>query len=383
MKVIIAPDSFKGSLSSIEAAKAIQKGVKKANEHIETVVVPLADGGEGTVQSLVDITNGKLLYAKVHDPLGRKITASYGVLGDNKTAVIEMASASGLPLLTENERNPLNTNTFGTGELILAALHNGFNKFILGLGGSATNDGGTGMAAALGACFIDSQGNTVNPSGQTLGEIHKIDLSNLDPRIKTSEFTIACDVDNPLCGVHGASRVYAPQKGASSRDVEILEKNMLHYANVLQQEFGKNIKDIPGAGAAGGLGAGMIAFLNANLKKGIDILAEIANLRAHIKGADLVITGEGCLDYQTAFGKTPFGVAKIASEYDVPTIAIAGSLGKDYPILYDKGFSGLFSLLNKPMSLTEAIKDAEQLLISTTENVMRFWLSSKRSNNNI
>jgi glycerate 2-kinase len=374
MKIIIAPDSFKGSLSAFDVAKSIQRGIIKIDETIETVIVPMADGGEGTVQSLIDASDGEIIELTVHDPLFREIKSFYGIMGDGVTAVIEMAAASGLPLLTPEERNPLKTTTYGTGELIKDALNRGCQKFIIGLGGSATNDGGCGMAQALGVKFFDKNGNEVGLGGGELSKIDKIDISGIDTRIKNAEFLAACDVDNPLCGDKGASAVYGPQKGASADDVILLDKGLEHFAQLIKQQLNLDIKDVAGAGAAGGLGAGALIFLQAQLQRGIEIVTQTTNLAGKMAGADLVITGEGKIDSQTAFGKTPFGVAQLAKQKNIPVVAIAGSLGEGYQTLYDKGFDEIYSIMDKSMSLKEAMDNAEELLESATENIMRLWI---------
>ena len=374
MKIIIAPDSFKGSLSAFEVAKSIQRGIIKIDETIETVVVPMADGGEGTVQSLIDASGGEIIELTLHDPLFREIKSFYGIMGDGVTAVIEMAAASGLPLLTTDERNPLKTTTYGTGELIKDALNRGCQKFIIGLGGSATNDGGCGMAQALGVKFFDKNGGEVGLGGGELSKIDKIDISGIDTRIKNAEFLAACDVDNPLCGDKGASAVYGPQKGASADDVILLDKGLEHFAQLVKQQLNLDIKDVAGAGAAGGLGAGALIFLQAQLQRGIEIVTQTTNLAGKMAGADLVITGEGKIDSQTAFGKTPFGVAQLAKKRNIPVVAIAGSLGDGYQTLYDKGFDEIYSIMDKSMSLQEAMDNTKELLESATENIMRLWI---------
>ncbi|MBV5348942.1 glycerate kinase [bacterium] len=374
MKIVIAPDSFKGSLSALEVARAIERGIKKVDSGIETILVPMADGGEGTVQSLIDVSGGKIVELIVHDPLFREIKSFYGIMGDGETAVVEMAAASGLPLLNPEERNPLLTTTYGTGELIKDALNRGCRKFIIGLGGSATNDGGCGMAQALGVKFLDKNGNEVGRGGGQLSEIISIDLSGIDQRIKTASFLAACDVDNPLYGPKGASAVYGPQKGASEEDVITLDNGLKHFAQIVKQQLRIAIKDVPGSGAAGGLGAGVMIFLNARLERGITIVTRTTQLAEKMAGADLVITGEGRIDFQTAFGKTPFGVAQIAREYNIPVIAMAGSLGEGYQSLYEKGFDGIFSIIDQPMSLKEAIDQAAELLENAAENVVRLWI---------
>jgi len=377
MKIVIAPDSFKGSLSALEVARSIEKGIKNVNESIETVIVPMSDGGEGTVQALIDASGGEIINLTVHDPLFRKIQSFYGIMGDRSTAVIEMAAASGLPLLKPEERNPLKTTTYGTGELIKDALDKGCQKFIIGLGGSATNDGGCGMAQALGITFIDSNGNKIDIVGGELSRISHIDLTGIDPRIKNAEFLVACDVDNPLCGEKGASAVYGPQKGASREVVITLDKALMHFSQIVKMQLHLDIKDKAGAGAAGGLGAGVMVFLNAQLRSGIEIITRMTNLPEKMNGADLVITGEGKIDFQTAFGKTPFGVAQIAKEKNIPVIALAGGLGQKYKSLYAKGFDGIFSITYRPMTLQEAIDNAAVLLEDAAENLIRFWISNR------
>jgi glycerate kinase len=374
MKIVIAPDSYKGSLSAFEVAKSIQKGILNVDKTIETVIVPMADGGEGTVQSLIDASGGEIIELTVHDPLFREIKSFYGIMGDGVTAVISMAAASGLPLLTPEERNPLKTTTYGTGELIKDALNRGCRKFIIGLGGSATNDGGCGMAQALGVKFTDENANEVGFGGGELQKISAIDITGIDNRIKTVEFLAACDVDNPLCGEKGASAVYGPQKGASENDVKTLDDGLMHFAQIIKQQLNLDIKNVPGTGAAGGLGAGVMIFLNAQLKRGIDIVTQTTNLADKIIGADLVITGEGRIDFQTGFGKTPFGVAQVAKKQNIPVIVLAGSLGEGYQTLYEKGFDGIFSIIDKPMSLQQAIDNAAGLLENAAENVMRLWI---------
>ncbi|WP_461205146.1 glycerate kinase [Clostridium sp. DL1XJH146] len=373
MKIVIAPDSFKGSLTAKEVADCIEFGIKKIKPDSEIIKIPMADGGEGTVQSLVDCTKGKLIKLKVNNPLFEKIEATYGILGDSKTAVIEMAEASGLPLLKREQKNPLITSTYGTGELIKHALDSGCRNFIIGLGGSATNDGGAGIVQCLGGKLLDENGDDVKPGGGSLSKIKTIDLSNFDNRIAECNITVACDVDNPLIGPNGASHVFGPQKGANKEMVKQLDKNLEHYANVINNTLNIDIKNIPGAGAAGGLGGGLLAFFGAELKRGIDIVINTVELESYIKDADLVFTGEGMMDFQTQFGKTPFGVAKVASKYNVPVIGIAGTLGKDIDILYQKGFTSLFSITDKPMSLDDAIKNSRELVSNVSERIIRLF----------
>ena len=377
MKIVIAPDSFKGSLTALEVAESIEKGIKNVDESIETLIVPMADGGEGTVQSLIDASGGKIIELIVNDPLFRKINSFYGIMGDGVTAVIEMAAASGLPLLKTEERNPLLTTTYGTGELVKDALNRGCRSFIIGLGGSATNDGGCGMAQALGVQFFDKNGVLLTMTGGELSKIASIDFSGIDERIKTTTFLAACDVENPLCGATGASEIYGRQKGATEEDIITLDNGLNHFAELVDYHLKLGVKDIPGAGAAGGLGAGVMIFLNASLQSGIDIVTKTTNLADKMLGADLVITGEGRIDYQTAFGKTPFGVAQLAKEKNIPLMALAGSLGEGYQTLYDKGFDGIFSIIDKPMGLQDAMDNASKLLENAAENAIRLFKTKK------
>jgi glycerate 2-kinase len=374
MKIVIAPDSFKGSLTAKEAADAIEKGINKVNKEITIEKVPMADGGEGTVQALVDATGGRIVSTVVFDPLMKKINSFYGILGDNKTAVIEMSAASGLPLILKEERNPLITTTYGTGELFLHALENGCRNFIVGIGGSATNDGGFGMLKALGVKFLDINGEDIGLGGGALAKLSFIDNTGLDKRITECTITVACDVDNPLCGPKGASSIFGPQKGANEEMITILDNNLNLYSEIIEKQLGISISHIPGAGAAGGLGGGLLAFLNARLKKGIDIVIETTRLEDYIHDADLVITGEGNIDFQTQYGKTPFGVAKIAQKYNIPVIALAGGIGKNATVLYEKGFNSIFSVVDKPMSLEEAIKRGDKLLEDASERIFRAML---------
>lgn len=370
-KIVIAIDSFKESLSSLEVAKALEEGIRKYSQKIQIEKVPMADGGEGTVQSLVDATKGKMIRAHVKDPLGRKIEAFYGILGDSKTAVIEMAAASGLPLLKKEERDPLKTTTYGTGELIKHALHQGCRQFIIGIGGSATNDGGAGMFQALGGRLLDSQGRSLGYGGEELLRLSQIDESGLDPRIKDSSFQVACDVENPLLGLRGASHIYGPQKGGTPEMVEVLDKALEHFAHGLELLKGKTIRDIPGSGAAGGLGAGLIAFTEATLRPGIEIVIEKTGLRTILKGAHLVITGEGRLDEQTLEGKVPIGVANVVKNTGVPVIAVVGTLEQRGLAVYQKGIHAVFSIIDGPMSLDQALLESQRMIVNTGESIIR------------
>ncbi len=377
MKIVIAPDSFKESLSAKQAGEIIAKAIKKIIPRAQTLLFPMADGGEGTVESLIEATNGKKINTSAHDPLMRKKETFYGILGDNKTAVIEMATASGLHLLTNNERDPLKTTSYGTGELIKNALDNTCRKFIIGLGGSATCDAGVGMAQALGISFLDAEGNELKPGGENLIQLHKIDTTKLDKRIKECEIQVACDVTNPLYGQNGAAYVYAPQKGAGENAVKQLDNNLKIVAEKIKQFLNKDIAEIQGAGAAGGMGAGIMAFLNAELKPGFDLIKENTHLESQIKNADLIITGEGKIDDQTQYGKTPFGIAKTAAQYKVPVIAIAGGLDKIPENYYRQGFTAFFSIVNQAMDLKKAIENSENLLFQTTENIARLIKASR------
>ncbi|EWH20743.1 glycerate kinase [Bacillus haynesii] len=373
MKIVIAPDSFKESMTSLEAARSIEKGFKAVLSDAEYVNIPVADGGEGTVQALVDATGGDIVYQTVTGPLGKPVKAAYGLLGDGKTAVIEMAEASGLHLVPPGQRNPLLTTTRGTGELILDAAEKGVSTIIIGLGGSATNDGGAGMAAALGAKFLNRDGEEIENGGGALAEIAKIDVSGLNPKLKHIQFEAACDVDNPLTGPRGASAVFGPQKGANSEMTALLDQNLKHYAAAVKAELGCEIDSIPGAGAAGGLGAGLCAFLNAELKSGVDIVLDTLSFSERIKGADLVITGEGKIDGQTVSGKTPAGVAKRARSENIPVIAFAGSLGEGCELVYDIGISALFSIVPGISSLENALADGSSNLTRCARNVAAVW----------
>lgn len=377
MKIVIAPDSFKDCLTSPDVAKFIELGIRKVYPDAGIKLVPLADGGEGTVVTLVTATNGKIFHKKVHDPLMRKITAHIGVLENGETAVIEMASASGIELLKENERNPWKTTSYGTGELIKFALDKGCRKIIIGIGGSATNDAGTGMLQALGIQFLNANKLEIEPGGGALKNLVSIKTDKIDQRLKQSKIIIASDVLNPLLGKIGASVVYGPQKGADSDMVRLLETNLQHFADVVRQHQGISVENIPGSGAAGGLGAGILAFLPSEIKPGFDIVKEVVELEKHIKDANLVITAEGKIDSQTAYGKTPAGVAGIANKYNIPVIAFAGIVEDGINELYKKGFRAIIPIINKPMSTNESIKKAGELLIMAAEQSMRLIQTGK------
>ncbi len=380
MNILIAPDSFKDCLSSREVAQNIEKGIRRILPEANIKILPVADGGEGTVEAMVYATGGEIIKADVHDPLMRKIKSFFGILGDKKTAVIEMAAASGIELLKENERNPWITTTYGTGELIRHALDRGCSKLVIGIGGSATTDAGVGMAQALGANFFDSKGKQIGYGGGRLHELTEIDLTKLDNRIKKSRILVACDVDNTLYGTQGAAFVYSPQKGADARMVKKLDENLHHFADKIQELLDIDIQNIKGSGAAGGLGAGLMVFLKAQLKPGFEIIKDIVKLEKEIEKSDIVITGEGRIDYQTQFGKTPYGVVQAAEKYNKPVIAIAGSLGEGIEELYDKGFGYIVSVTDKPMDIEYAMKNAGTLIQNATERTFRLLLLTKKIN---
>lgn len=371
MKIVLAPDSFKESMTAKETCIAIEKGFKKVISNLECIHVPMADGGEGTTQSLVDATNGKFYTVEVMGPLGEKRDARFGILGDGKTAILEMAAASGLELVPKEKRDATITTTYGTGELIKAALSKNVETILIGIGGSATNDGGAGMVQALGGKLLDKEGKEIGFGGGELIKLERIDISNLDSRLKTTKIVVACDVQNPLTGPTGASHIFGKQKGATEEQRELLDKNLKHYAKIIRRDIGKDVENIPGAGAAGGLGAGLMAFLSAELKKGVDIVVEYSKLEEKLQGADLVITGEGSIDGQTRFGKTPYGVAKTAQKYNIPVIAFAGNVGKDIDVLYDYGFTAILPILPRVESLENAIANGKENIEYMSESLGR------------
>ena len=373
MKIVLAPDSFKESLSALQVAKSIERGFKQVLPNAEYVKVPMADGGEGTVQSLVDATGGRIIKKTVTGPLGEAAEAFFGILGNEKSAVIEMAAASGLHLVPATKRNPLLTTTRGTGELIAAALEYNVNHIIIGIGGSATNDGGAGMAKALGARFLNSNGQEIAEGGGALSDLAAIDLSSLDSRLAHVKIEVACDVDNPLIGPKGASAIFGPQKGATPEIVNQLDENLAHYAEIIEKDLGVKIADVPGAGAAGGLGGGLLAFMQAELSRGVDIVMEAAKLSDIIAGADLVITGEGKIDGQTIFGKTPIGVAKTAKKHGVPVIGIAGNVAGDSDAVHEYGIDAIFSIVPGAVSLQEAFLHADKFVERTARNIAAVW----------
>lgn len=378
MKIVIAPDSFKGSLTAIEVASAIEEGLNKYDKDFIIEKVPMADGGEGTVESLVSLTNGEIINVKVKDPLMREITGFYGLLGDKKTAVIEMAAASGLPLLKQNERNPLIASTYGTGQLIEDALDRGCKNFIIGIGGSATNDGGTGMLKALGVKFLNKDNKELQDGAVELDQLDKIDITNFDKRIFECDIKVACDVENPLCGKNGASFIFGAQKGADEQMIKVLDEKLHHYGEILENTFNMNVINVSGAGAAGGMGAAFIAVIQAKLERGIDIIIRESKLSEKLQDSDLVFTGEGKIDYQTKFGKTPFGVASEAKKKNIPVIALAGSIGEGTDTLYELGFDGIFSIIDKPMELDEAIKNSSELVKEAAYRIINLYMTHER-----
>lgn len=377
MKIVIAPDSFKESLSAAEVAAAIAAGLREVWPQAELLCRPMADGGEGTVVALVAATGGEYRETVVRDPLGEPVAATWGWIAESRSAVIEMAAASGLHLVAAERRDALRACTWGTGELIRAALDAGAERIVLGFGGSATNDAGSGMLRALGARLEDAEGRPLACGGAALAQLARIDLSGLDPRLAQVDFEVACDVDNPLCGPHGAAQVFGPQKGATPEQVRQLDAALTHFADVCAQTLGRDGRDLPGCGAAGGIGFAARTFLAATFRPGIELVAEVSGLEQAVIGADLVITGEGRLDLQTLHGKTPMGVASIAKRHGVPVIALAGMLGEGYQQLYGHGIDAAFSLAPGPISLADALADAPRLLRQRAVDIARLWQLAK------
>ena len=378
MKIVIAPQEFKGSLSAVQAAQAMAEGLRRALPDATLALVPMADGGPGTVEAMVAAAeNGRRMTAAAHDALGRPLAAAWGII-DEDTAVIEMAAASGLTLLTEDERDPRIASTYGTGELVRAALDAGCRRIIVGIGGSATNDGGAGMAQALGARLLDDAGQDLPPGGAALARLARIDVSGLDPRLGQCRLLAASDVFNPLCGPQGASLVYGPQKGATPAVAQELDAALSHYAHVIERDLGVRVLDLAGAGAAGGLGAGLVAFLKAEIVPGAQLVAEAVGLRQKLAGADLALTGEGRLDAQTSFGKAPWEVARLARDCGLPVIAIAGSLAEDWKPALDKAFDAVVTITPRAMSVGEAMAQGAKLVADAAEGVARLLLVGQR-----
>ncbi len=376
-KIVIACDKYKGNISALEVCNIIAGAIREVDSSIDIVISPMADGGEGTVDTLVESLDGRYVELEVKGPLGEDVKARFGIIRDN-TAVVEMSSASGLWLVPEKRRNPLYTTTFGTGQLIKKALDLGCEKIIVGIGGSATNDAGMGMAQALGVKFYDKNGRILGFGGKELIDLNSIDMDDLYPPVKNAEIYVACDVDNPLYGKDGAAFVYGPQKGADRETVKVLDKGLINFAGVVKKDIGRDISFLKGAGAAGGLGAGLVAFLGAELRPGTEIIIEATSLKRKIRDADLVITGEGAMDNQTYYGKSSFGVAKIAKELNVPVITINGSVDVTYDDI-DKEkrglFSGNFDTINRITTLEDAIKEGRRSLYFTAHEIINFYVS--------
>lgn len=374
MKILVVPDSYKGSLSSQEVASFMEEGILEADPSAQVVKIPMADGGEGTVVAMVSAGGGEYRELEVTGPLGEPVRAVYGLLNDGKTAVIEMASASGLMLVPEHRLNPMITTSYGTGELIKDALQLGSRKIVMGLGGSATNDGGVGMAQALGVRFLDEDGVEIGFGGGELHRIRNIDVTGLDPLVAGCEFIIASDVTNPLCGPNGAAYVFSPQKGATPEMVEKLDQNLKALGLLIHAELGQDVINLEGAGAAGGMGAGLIAFAKAKMARGIDIVLETAKFEDQVKDADLVLTGEGRTDSQTAYGKAPAGVAKLAKKHKKPVICISGGISSEVHTLYEAGMDVIIGATQSPMTLNQAIENSSTLIRHAAASVVRTYL---------
>lgn len=379
IKFILAPDSFKESMTAKEVCLSMEKGIKKVIKDAKCVYVPMADGGEGTLDALVTSTNGEIIYKEVLNPLGNKINARFGILGDKNTAIIEMAEASGIELIQINKRNPMITTSFGTGELIKAALDLGIKSIVIGIGGSATNDAGVGMMQALGAEFLDENNNEILFGGGELNKIRSIDLANFDKRVKDVKFEVACDVTNPLTGKNGASYIFAKQKGANNEMIKVLDSNLKHFADIVKEQFNVDIDNIEGAGAAGGLGATLAYFFNGVLKSGIDLVIKYSNLEEKIHKADYIFTGEGSIDSQTKFGKTISGIAKLGKKYNIPVIALGGELDSNLNELYDLGVTSIFGIVQGVSTLEEALKNGPKNIEKTTESIARILKYSKNA----
>ncbi len=371
MKIVIAPDSYKGSIYASDAARAMADGVRRVLPDAEVVLVPVADGGDGTLETLVETSGGRIITSDVTGPLGETVSAEWGAMGDGVTAVAEMARTSGLALVRLEDRDPLNATTYGLGEVILEALEAGYRRFILGIGGSATNDAGAGMAQALGVRLLDASGAELPPGGAALANLARIDVSGLDPRSAEAEFDVACDVNNPLTGPEGASAVYGPQKGATPEMVEQLDAALANFAEVVKRDLGADVNDVPGSGAAGGLGGGIMAFLDGRLRPGVDIVLDTVDLASRLDGADLIITGEGCMDFQTVYNKAPIGVARLAGERDIPVIGVSGSLGAGFTDVHEHGIAAAVAITQAPMTLDEASDRVAELIASATEQAVR------------
>jgi len=379
MRVVIAPDKFKGSLTALEAAEAMARGLSRVDPSAEIDRVPMADGGEGTVAALVAATGGTYRTVTVTGPLGDPVVASFGLLGDGRTAVLEMASASGLWLVPPALRDPLRATTRGTGQLLLAALEAGARRVIVGIGGSATNDGGAGLGQALGFRLLDTHGRELEPGGGELDRLARIERTDQVAVLGSATIAVACDVTNPLCGPQGASAVYGPQKGATPEVVERLDRNLGHFADIVARDLDVAVRHIPGSGAAGGLGGGLVAFAGGRLEGGVNLVIEAVNLRERLHAADLCLTGEGALDGQSAFGKTAVGVARLAHSLRCPTLAIAGSIGPGAEAVLEQGVDAYFSICPGPVHIDEAIERASELLENATAQAVRAFLAGRNA----
>jgi len=371
MHILIAPQSLKGSLSAAQAGEAMAQGTRAVYPEAQIDIVPIADGGEGTVQALVDATGGIIVQHVVTGPLGEPVTAFFGILGDGHTAVIEMAACAGLPLVPEQQRDPRITTTYGVGELVTAALDRQCHHFILGIGGSATNDGGAGMLQALGAALLTDEGMAIAAGGGALATLSRISIETMDPRLKHCTIEVACDVTNPLCGPTGASAVYGPQKGTTPEIVAQLDAALAHYAQIIERDLGYAVQEVAGAGAAGGMGAGLLAFLRANLRPGASLVFETVGLEQHMQRADLVLTAEGQIDKQTTYGKSVSAVATLAKRFGLPVLALAGGLGNNYQCVYALGVDAVAVLPSGPMPLAYAMEHAATLMSDATERALR------------
>jgi len=383
MHIITAPDSFKGSLTAGEVATAMAIGIKRVFPTAKIDKIPIADGGEGTVEALITATKGKFIETIVENPLGKPVKALWGILGDGSTAVIEMATASGLLLIAEKDRNVRLASTYGTGQLIKAALDQGADRIIIGIGGSATNDGGAGMASALGVRFVDATNQLLNKGGSALAQLDHIDMQQLDSRLAQTEILIASDVNNPLCGEKGASAVYGPQKGATPAIVKELDAALAHYNEIAKRDIGIDVNSMAGSGAAGGLGAGLILFTSGKMKNGIELILDALHFDSLIKDADLIITGEGHTDFQTAHGKAPVGIAQCANKYHIPVICLSGALGNGAEEVLQQGISAITSATSSPMTLENCIKNAKTLLEDATERTCRLLQVGMQLKNNM
>ncbi len=370
-RVLLAPQAFKGSLSAMEVAVAMERGVKRVWPEAETLRVPVADGGDGTLEALVDASGGSVRTSRVSDALGRPVEAAWGALGDGATAVVEMARAAGLALLTDEERDPMLATTYGVGELMRAAMAAGYRKLVVAIGGSATNDAGAGMAQALGVRLLDAAGRDLRPGGAALAELDRIDLSGVDRRLSRTAIDVACDVNNPLTGPRGAAAVFGPQKGATREMVGRLDAALARFASIVRRDTGRDVLEVPGAGAAGGLGAGLLAFTGARLRSGADIVLEAVDFEARLEGVDLVVVGEGRMDRSTIFDKAPVAVARRARLRGIPTIAVCGSLGDGYEETHAHGIDAVFSATTAPMTLPQALTRADDRIAAATEEACR------------